>query len=288
MSYRIILVPMFGVHADTAALHAAFGLARRFESHVVALFAHPDPRDVIPYVGEGVSPAVIEQLTQASESEIERQRAAARTAFDNACASAGMQLAEKPPAPAPASAQWQELVGDRENLIARRGRTSDLIVFPHGNGEAVTAVQPVIEAALMDSGRPLLLVPPGLENGVGHKVAIAWNGGVEATRALAGAMPLLEAASAVHVLTSESWRTSFDVTMPLADYLEWRGITCERQPVPATNEPVAEALLRTASELEADLLVMGGYSRTRLSESLLGGVTHHVLAHARLPVLMAH
>jgi len=288
MSYRIILVPIFGGHADTAALNAAFGLARRFESHVVALFAHPDPRDVIPYVGEGVSPAVIEQLTQASESEIERQRAAARRAFETACAGAGMQLADQLPPPAPASAQWQEMVGTREQLIARRGRTSDLIVFARGDGEADAIVRPAIETALMESGRPLLLVPPGLDDGIGHKVAIAWNGGVEATRALAGALPLLEAASGVHVLTSETWRTSFDVTLPLAEYLEWRGIGCERRPVSAEGEPVGEALLRTAAEFGSDLLVMGGYSRTRLSESLLGGVTRHVLANARLPVLMAH
>jgi nucleotide-binding universal stress UspA family protein len=75
----------------------------------------------------------------------------------------------------------------------------------------------------------------------------------------------------------------------LADYLGWRGIACVPHAVAAQEgETVAAALLRSASEIGADLLVMGGYGRTRLSELVLGGVTRHVLAKAEVPLLISH
>jgi nucleotide-binding universal stress UspA family protein len=92
----------------------------------------------------------------------------------------------------------------------------------------------------------------------------------------------------VHVLAAETWRTELDVTVDLIEYLDWRGVASERRAVAAEGEPVGAALLRTAAEAGADLLVMGGYGRTRFSELVLGGVTRHVLAHAELPLLIAH
>ena len=122
---------------------------------------------------------------------------------------------------------------------------------------------------------------------IGERVAIAWNDSAEAARALAFALPFVEAASVVHVLTAETWRTQFEATEDLADYLEWRGIMCERRAIEAEDD-VGAALLQAASAAGADLLVMGGYGRSRLRELVLGGVTRHVLTHAQLPVLLAH
>ena len=119
-------------------------------------------------------------------------------------------------------------------------------------------------------------------------MAIAWNDGAEAARAVAGALPFLEAAETVHVLSAETWRMRADVSLDLVRYLEWRNIACPRHAVTSECEPVGAALLDAAAGIGADLLVMGGYGRTRLSELVLGGVTRHVLAHSRLPVLISH
>lgn len=288
MSFRVILAPMFGIEADAAVLRSALGLARRFEAHVTALHVHPDPRDLVPLVGEGVSPAVIDQLTRASEEEIGRQRAAAKKVFDDECAKSGIAIAEKPPAPAPSSAAWRELVGEREQNVTLRARTSDLVVFPPADAGIAGTVRPSLETTLLDSGRPILALPHTPPDSLGHTVAVAWNGRAQAARAVAGAMPFLESARGVVVLTAETWRTSFDATLELAEYLEWHGIGCERRPVEVGDEAVGAAMLRTASAAGADLLVMGGYGRARLAESVLGGVTRHVLSHPELPVLMAH
>jgi nucleotide-binding universal stress UspA family protein len=286
MTIRIILTPLFGDDADAAAAQAAFAVTRRFDAHVEGLFARIDPLDVFPIVGEGVSPAVIDDLTNAAQVEMDKRASAARAHFEAARTAAGVALAERPPAPGGTSARWSEITGRREEVIPRRARVSDLVVFgaqPSDSPELGGA----IETTLVAGGRPLLLAPKGVQT-IGERVAIAWNDSAEAARALASALPFIEAASAVHVLTAETWRTQFEVTEELADYLEWRGIVCERRSVEAGDEPVGATLLRAASEAGADLLVMGGYGRSRLRELVLGGVTRHVLTHAQLPVLLAH
>jgi nucleotide-binding universal stress UspA family protein len=285
MSIRIILTPLFGDDADAAAAQAAFAVTRRFDAHVEGLFARIDPLDTIPIVGEGVSPSVMDDLTRAAQVEMDKRASAARAHFEAARTAAGVALAERPPAPGGTSARWSDITGRREEVIARKARVSDLVVFgaqPSDSPELGGA----IETTLVAGGRPLLLAPKGVQT-IGERVAIAWNDSAESARALASALPFVEAASAVHVLTAETWRTQFEVTEALADYLEWRGIVCERRSIVA-EDAVGAALLRAASDAGADLLVMGGYGRSRLRELVLGGVTRHVLTHAQLPVLLAH
>ena len=80
MSIRIVLVPLFGGDSDALSLEASFGLAQRFGAHANGLFVRIDPRDAIPMIGEGVSPAVIDQLVQAAAAEMDRRSALARAA----------------------------------------------------------------------------------------------------------------------------------------------------------------------------------------------------------------
>jgi nucleotide-binding universal stress UspA family protein len=288
MSIRIILTPLFGGAADAAALNVGLGVARRFQAHLGALFVRIDPFDAIPVVGEGVSPAIIDQLTEAAAAEMERQRTAARASFEAACGAASVPLADAAPGPRGPSAGWREETGRREELVPRRARASDLVVFGRPEGDPPPELDAVVEATLFGAGRPLLLAPPTPAATVGERVAIAWNDGAEAARAVAGALPFLDTAKAVHVLTAATRRTDPEVAQDLIGYLQWRGIAAERQAVAIGDEPVAEALLQAAGAAGADLLVMGGYGRTRLSELVLGGVTRHVLSHPTMPILMAH
>ena len=286
MSIRIILVPLFGTGGDALSLEAAFGAARRFGAHLTGLFVRVDPRDAIPVIGEGVSPAVIDQLTQAAEAEMDRQSAAARATFDAACGTAGVAISDRPGGGA-ASAGWVELTGRRDEVVPKKARVSDLTVLCRPDERTLPELGTVLEATLFGAGRPLLIVPPQEAPSIGRTVAIAWNDSAEAARAVAAALPFIEAAGAVHVLSAKTWRTGADVSLDLAQYLEWRGIAGTRHEVASEGGPVGAALLDAAAA-GADLLVMGGYGRTRLSELVLGGVTRHVLAHSRLPLLISH
>jgi nucleotide-binding universal stress UspA family protein len=279
MTLRVVLAPLFGSAADRAGLAAARQITRRFDGHLTALFVRSDPADLVPIIGEGISPAIIDELTQAAQTETDRRAALARQQFE--------ALSRSDDGAGAVGTEWLEQGGSRAAVVARFGRVADLTVLAGGdadNGER----RMVIEAALMDTGRPLLLIPAGWTGEVGHTVAIAWNGRAEAARAVAYALPLLQTAQKLHVLTAETARTSFDASADLATYLGRHGLACERHRVIVATQPVGEALLRAARGLDADLLVMGGYGRSRLAELVLGGVTRHLLAHLERPLLLAH
>lgn len=286
MSIRIILTPMFGDDTDAAAVQAAFAVTRRFDAHVQGLFVRIDPLDTIPILGEGVSPAIIDDLTKAAEAEMDRCASAAKAHFEAARTAAGVTAVERPPAPSGTSARWSEVTGRRDDVIPRKARVSDLVVFGAQPADS-PELSGALETTLVASGRPLLLAPKRVST-IGERVAIAWNGSAESARALACALPFVEAASAVHVLTAQTRRTQSELIEDLADYFEWRGIASERRAITDEEDAVGAALLRAASEDGADLLIMGGYGRSRLRELVLGGVTRHVLTHAQLPVLLAH
>jgi nucleotide-binding universal stress UspA family protein len=288
MSIRVILVPLFGSEIDAVALEAGLGLAQRFGARLDGLFVRIDPRDAIPVIGEGVSPAVIEQLTEAAAAEMDRRSQAGRKTFEAACAKSGIAISDATRARGTASAGWVEVTGRRDAVLPRKARVSDLTVLCRPDEHTPPELDSDLEAILFGAGRPLLIVPPGGAPEAIRTVAVAWNDSAEAARAVAGSLPFLEAADAVHALCAKTWRTEADADLDLVQYLEWRGIGCTRHAVSAEDESLGAALLEAASEAGADLLVMGGYGRTRLSELVLGGVTRHVLAHSPLPLLISH
>ena len=277
MTLRVVLAPLFGSDADRAGLEAARRIARRFDGHLTGLFVRPDPADIVPIIGEGISPAIIDELTQAAQTESDRRAALARQQFEAGGGDGDGAV----------GTDWLEQGGSRAAVVARFGRVADLTVLTGGDAENGER-RMVIEAALMDTGRPVLLVPAGWSGEIGRIVAIAWHGRAEAARAVAYAMPLLHAAQKLHVLTAETARTSFDASADLATYLGRHGLACERHRVTVATQAVGEALLRDARGLDADLVVMGGYGRSRLAELMLGGVTRHLLGHLERPLLLAH
>jgi nucleotide-binding universal stress UspA family protein len=289
MSIRVVLIPLFGSASDALCLQAGLAVAQRFDAHVGGLFVRIDPADAVPVIGDGVSPAVVMQLTEAAAAEMTRQSAAARQAFEAACQQAAIELADRPGKDAAASARWIELTGRRDGMIPARAHLSDLTVLPRAHDQAPLELNAVLEATLFGAGRPLLIVPSGGAPAFGGSVAIAWNGSTEAARAVGWALPFLEGAKVVHCLTAPTRHGETDAAVDLAEYLQWRGIACDRHAVAVEeDQPVGAALLRIASEIGADLLVMGGYGRARLTELVFGGVTRHVLAKAELPLLISH
>jgi nucleotide-binding universal stress UspA family protein len=185
------------------------------------------------------------------------------------------------------TAHWHEVTGAEDVLLAGHGRLADLVVFAGVRADRAAEVQEHFATALLNTARPILLVPEqGIEDSP-RNIVIAWNGTAEATRALSGALPLLLNADRLHVLTAATPRTRVESGAALAEYLGWHGLIGEAHPM-YPEDQVGPALLARAKELEADLLVMGGYGRSRMRERIFGGVTQHVLDRHDIPVLIAH
>ena len=143
-----------------------------------------------------------------------------------------------------------------------------------------------LEAALLDTGRPVLILPPGVSGTIGSKVALGWNGSVVAANAVVAARHFMAGADEVVILSSPDGSSA--TAEDLVDELAWHGIASEAHRFDRGSRRIGTALLAEAKALDADLLVLGGYGTSRTRSMLLGSVTRYMLAEADLPVLMVH
>ncbi|HTH17874.1 MAG TPA: universal stress protein [Magnetospirillum sp.] len=284
--FKTVLVPVPDGTSAVAPLETAFRLAALFGAHVVGLHVRSDPTTAVPLVGEGMSGAMVEEMMNVAERQASERAGKARAAFDAAVARAGVALAGAPTEDA--SAEWVDFTGREEEAVAWRGRLSDLVVMGRPTEGAETPSLLTLNAALMESGKPLLLAPPMALPTIGSRIAVAWNGSAEAGRAVAAALPLMKRAESVTILSlTEDDRTLSAPAGELAAFLAWHGITANCQVVHA-GAHAGNVLLDQCAALKADLLVMGAYTHSRLRQLILGGVTRHVLNHATLPCLLCH
>ncbi len=288
MSIRTILVLFDGGNASKSALQTAFAVGRDLAAHIHVLHLRTDPKDTVPLLGEGMSAAMIEEMVNLASKETADRAAKARGIFDDFCSRYGIPSRDGPGGQEKVSTAWIEETGRQDAAMIRRGRLADLIVVGRPTPESDSSVTMTLNTALFETGRRVLVAPPLAPSSLGRKTAIAWNGSAEASRAVANAMPFLTRSEAVIILTAETDKTPLSVAGELAAYLAWHGVAAEILAFSPERRPVAEALLGEASNSGADLLVMGGYSHSRMRQLILGGVTRHVLAAAELPVLMAH
>ena len=173
-------------------------------------------------------------------------------------------------------------------VAAYEARYFDLALVGWSSGNP--GIQMLAEAVIFGSGRPTIIVPEGAEASGISRIAIAWDGSRVAARALADATRLLERAEEMHVITVTDEKPLADKAAGdrLAEGLRQAGVKASFSPIRAEDCPIAETLQRHALELDAQLLVMGGYGHSRLRDFVLGGATAGVLRDLRMPILLSH
>jgi nucleotide-binding universal stress UspA family protein len=155
----------------------------------------------------------------------------------------------------------------------------------------IAAEDLIIEAALFDSGRPVIVVPYIHKDPLRlDRVMVCWDGSREAARALGDAMPLLRRARAVDVVVVTTERPKSDEISgaDVAQMLAHHALKVELQRIGAPDAAVANSILNHASDTAADLIVMGAYGHSRLREFVLGGTTRAMLTSMTAPVFMSH
>jgi len=272
MTIRSILLHLGDDPRVQARTEAALGLARRHEAHLTGLHVLPATR--WPAAMDG---RILEQY-KAQIAADEKQRAnEVRAAFETAAKRDGV------------IAEWREARGDAAAILADQARYADLVVVGQADPERPMQGGELIEDLVFTAGRPVLVVPyAGRFAGVGERVLIAWKSGREAARAVKDALPILHKAKSVTVLSVNADDSAHYPGQDLAAYLARHGVKAEARKTVAGDIDVSDVLLSTAADLGADLLVMGAYSRSRLREAILGGVTNDLLDRMTVPTLFAH
>jgi nucleotide-binding universal stress UspA family protein len=287
LAIKSILLPLSGLPGRGQWLDAVVRLAREWGAHVEVLHVAMDPRDSVAYVGEGMTSAMIGDVMSVAERESDERRQEAQKVFEDACQRNGVTISDQIEG-GPATAHFTIVTGREEDVIASRGRLADLICArrPEGGGEEVT-FSVTLEAALLDTGCPVLVLPPSDPMDFGKSVAIYWNGSPEAGKAINFAMQFLEKAEKVVVLEVDAENHSGPNTKEVVKYLAWHGVRAESRNLEGVGSD-SDSLLAATNAAGADMLVMGAYTRSRLRRLVFGGVTRDILTRSSVPVLMAH
>ncbi len=288
MAIKIILAPMSGAESAEATLANALHVGRHLGAHVEAFHVSLDPRDSVAYMAEGMTSNMIQDIMSAVEKEGGERRERAHEQFTRLCQETDAPVTEGLSG-AGFSASFSTAVGREDDLLAVRGRLSDLIVASRSGGKGDTQ-RTTLEIALLETGRPVLLAPPGPVREFGKTISIAWNGSIEAVRAIgagAGLHFLGEAERAVVMVVPEAFRSASHVD-ELVSYLACHDIEADVAEITESTQPIGHVLLEKSKEVGADMMVMGAYTHSRLRHMMLGGPTSVVLQNAEIPVLMAH
>lgn len=270
MSWARIMVPLAGRAEDADMLAAGAAIAGLFDAEVAGVFAPPDMADLVPWMSDGmvggVEVAAIETLKAASVegAAMSRKRL-------EACA-AGKKA-------------YVGLTSPVLPGLALEARLSDLIVFDQASACGRSRLGQAFQDLLAAEQRPILVARQPI--GALDVAVVAWNGGKEASRAARTALPLLQKAGRVVVLTADESRTRDIDPQRMADFLSARGVKAEAKRAERSGEAAA-LILSQAEALGASLVVSGAFGHARLREYVLGGATRSLLNASGPSLFLSH
>jgi nucleotide-binding universal stress UspA family protein len=261
---------------DDCARDYAISLARQFNAHLAGVAFAYEP--ITPAIlAEGAPPDWFDELMQDAENS-------ARAAVDkfNAATQGSGVLTE---------ARWlTTTIAGTGDMFGRIARRFDLSVVRQSEPDKDTPHSLIIESALFDSGRPVLVVPYVQKSGgTFDRVMVCWDGSRSAARAVGDAMPLLERAKSIEIVIVGDRPKSKEMPgADIAQHLARYNAKVRVEEIVVSDLDAANAILSHAADSSADFMVMGGYGHSRLREFVLGGVTRTMLATMTIPTLMSH
>lgn len=272
---RDILVNLATTTKHDRARDYALSLAEMFDAHLTGLAFAYEP--IIPMMGpiDGLPASYIDEERAANEKSAQ----AAKSRFLQA-SNAARSEAYSP----------NVTVSGAAHLFAKIGRNYDLCVVEQANVNS-SNYDLITEAALFDSGRPVLVIPYIHDKPAKFDTAlICWDGSKPAARAVADAIPLLRKAKRIQIITvAEAAKITEEFpSAEIAQHLSRHGLAVQVKRIDVEDLDVANTILSHATDIDADFLVMGAYGHNRIREFVLGGVTAQVLSTMTSPVLMSH
>ncbi|HUH93839.1 MAG TPA: universal stress protein [Casimicrobiaceae bacterium] len=278
--------PSLLVHVDDSPeserrLGVAFDLCRALSAHLVGMYL-----DEAPAISPSIAAVLPTDAVERYLLKVADRQQGAEERFGRAAGDAGIGAVE-----------WRAPGGFPIGAAVAEARCADLTVLsqPEWSESEWGLGAQLLAAVLLESGRPLLVVPRiDVGPGIGRNVVVAWDGGREASRAIGDALPLLARATRVTVACLDPGASArgadASARARLVEYLRRHGVPArvESDNLSDGDIGVGDWLLSRIADLDADLLVMGGYGHPRWRERVLGGATRAILSAMTVPVLMAH
>jgi nucleotide-binding universal stress UspA family protein len=277
---KSILVPVEGHILIQSVLETALLLGRALDGYMEGMAV---TINLPPYFASDIAagdPSFLDPEVRRETATEDRRR------FEAFMTARGVPRSET--IPSGLSFGWLRADLDEDDMVGQYGRAFEVTVLGRPGTQANHPRTPTVEAALFESGRPVLIAPPTPPGTIGASVLIAWNRSTETARTVTMAMPLLAMAHRIVVAEFEGWGVPGPSGQELSQTLKRDGLSVETRTFPTPHGRAGEAILSVAASLGCDLLIKGAYTQSRLRQLIFGGATSYILMNTTVPVLMAH
>jgi len=184
--------------------------------------------------------------------------------------------------------QWLSEELQSQKYLGDLSRVYNVVIISRPYQELQSASLSSIQTILFDGGRPVMLIPMNKQVEIGKEVLISWNCTTESSRAVFAALPILKQASNVTILTVEKAITDGPSGEEVSKLLLSHGIESKAVSLSGDNKRAGEIILDYSNSINADLIVKGAYTQSRLREIIFGGVTRHLMLHSELPIYLVN
>lgn len=270
---KSILLPVEPNSGIDAAFAASSLLATRFDAHVECVTLKPS---VVDFIAPDPVVVVLPQsgFSEADAVKASRERFAAFTEA-NAGVAGRFRWSGRPP------------VDDAG--LASLSRVFDITVVGRPGVGRNEPRMTTLEAALFESGRPILMAPPVAPRSIATNILVHWNASTETARVVNDALRLLRHAERVTLLSVEGNMVAGPKPADMIGYLASHGVKATETYVkPVSKGGAGEAILAEARKIGADLILKGAYTQSRLKQMIFGGATQHILQASDIPVILSH
>jgi nucleotide-binding universal stress UspA family protein len=268
---KSILLPVEPNTCVEAAFAATELLTSRFESEAECIALKPS---VVDFIAPDPVVVVLPQtgFTDAEATKLARER------FDAHISTSTKGLL-----------RWSSRQPIDDAGLASLSRLFDITIVGRPGVGRNEPRMTTLEAALFESGRPILMVPPNVPRSLGTNILVHWNASTETARVINDAMPFLRLAEKVTLLSVDGNMVAGPKPAEMLEYLARHGIKgTEAQTKPANKGGAGEAILVEARKIGADLILKGAYTQSRLRQMIFGGATQYILQASDIPVLLSH
>ena len=276
MGYKTILVHIGQGKHSKNRLEYAIRLAKQYDAYLIGLYAFSlniPPGYIMTRMKEEIeaeqNKIAVESMSRAKEDFLKQTSAA------------GLEKTE-----------WHTTYDDADYAISMRAQYADLVVIGQSDtADDLSLPVDFPERLVLTVARPVLILPNTDDfSTIGKRILVAWNASKEATRAVSNSIPLLMSADSVYIMAVSSNTSEVDSIQSenMVQYLKRHGVHAKVKDAHGVEIDVGNALLSSASDFSADLIVMGCYGHSRLREWVLGGATRTILESMTVPVLMSH
>jgi len=283
MLLKKMFFPIGGGDELESRIYGALLVSKYFNTHLEVQLAEANVHNGVPR-GMVLPNEIMDRLERIQAENLTAIMSTHRKIFDNCCEKLGIVNSETPQENQ-ATANLAMGIGLRSVMVAQQSKFCDMVVAAAPQKGVITAT---FEAAVLESGKPVMVIPRALKEFKADEIIIGWNNSPQSSRAVSEAIHLMRKAKRVHIVSSKAYTTeNLTRIRDLKEYLSLHEIEATFELVKTTFVP-GEALLRSAQEGGFDLMVAGAFGQKGFKELMLGGSAEYILKHTTIPTLVSH